>query len=302
MSSFGFLTRSGERRVSGREYLKLRSLLDDLSWQMLVMAFRPVNQPGIELLRRAVDWPAWVLDDRPGARGHYENFMSRARLSLRTESSRVLVRCPANGPGSANLLELGVNSVCGASSAPIALAARISAQAEGNAWFDGQDRAWLAGVIEEGLAAEYPPELIDPSWDALPVGSRLFSDSAHWKSHYDGWAAAVEMLPPGDGTVVLDYSITDGFPAEKWALWPEAAGGKRFRRWWGDASPEQQWRMSERGLLRFTETSTSTRISPDNLHAPMLGQREAWTWSTLAKAWRENARESGLDAPVAHRA
>jgi hypothetical protein len=291
VSSFGFLTRSdGEKRVSGREYHKLGSLLHDMSWSLLAEAFEPDTPAGLALMRRAFTWERWVLEERTPGQTADEDFRRRAELDMKTGSPRVRVNSPS-GQSVANAFEVGINSTCASPVDAVALAMRIYGQAEVNAWVAGEDRLWLAKVIEQGLAVPFPPEFIRPHWDVLPPGSKLFSDNEHWKSHYDGWAEVVEHLRSNDREiVVLDYSVTDGFPGTEKAVWP-AEPGKRFRRWWSKATDEQQWDASERGLMRITErVATSLQITPENLRCPGFGTTEAWTWAELAKAWRDSAR------------
>jgi hypothetical protein len=90
----------------------------------------------------------------------------------------------------------------------------------------------------------------------------------------------------GDGIVVLDYSVTDGFPSKRWAAAP-GEPGKRFNRWWKNATPEQAWAASARGLMEYTRTGPALlQITPANLRQAGYGITEAWTWSDLAEAWR----------------
>lgn len=279
MSSIGFLTSAGERRVSGREHGKLHILVKELGWQAARDACRLDEPAGVDLLRRAVMWPDYVT-----AEPDFRTFVDRARTHTRVEGWNTRAVSPTC-PAALNLTELGLNSVVAEYGNVITLACRIVSQCEVNAWVAGEDRAWLADLIEAGLATPYPPAGFHEGWPPAPT--TVFSDGDHWRSHYDGWAAVVDMLRADDrGIVVLDYSVTDGFPDMRWAAWPGVAGA-RMRKEWNAAGPEVHWRWSERGLQRRTRQERALlQISPANLHDPTFGIHEAWTWQALADAWR----------------
>lgn len=278
MSSIGFLTAAGQRRVSGREHGKLRILADRLAWRCAYEAFAVDTPSGEAMFRQAVDWPSYVLSDPRG-------FVHRAELHAGATGWNTSVISPTH-ENPLNLLDIGLNSIVAEYGDVIALAARIVSQCEVNAWVAGEHRAWLADVIEAGMAMPFPlsPEAED--WPHIR-NTAVFADSEHWRSHYDGWPAVIELLRSDDrGIVVLDYSVTDGFPDQKWAVWP-AEPGARFRERWRHATPAQHWSWSEAGLRRRTaEQAPLLRIGPDNLHEARFAEHEAWTWGDLAGAWR----------------
>lgn len=286
MSSIGFLTAEQEVRVSGREHGKLGSLLQDLAWDEFVTAFSD-GGPGLDegLVGAALDLPGWVREARPGACGDWSTFPGRVGLHIGVAGGDVSVNSPTSR-GAANVREMHINTVIAKHPAVFALAARIVGQCEVNVWIAGEHRGWLADLIEQGMATAYPPPHAEPYLRATTV----FSDSKDWKSRYDGWAALCAMLrDAGDGIVVLDYSVTDGFPDARWAAHP-GEPGKRFRRWWDETTPEKRWNASARGLVTYTRTGPwMLQISPDNLHEASFGQTEAWTWGDLARAWREES-------------
>lgn len=79
---------------------------------------------------------------------------------------------------------------------PLKLAARLEGQCEVHAWVDGPNRAWLAGIIDEGLAAGLFRGRTGPD-DEFP----------------QGWEDVVALLRARDDEpVVTSYSIEDGFP------------------------------------------------------------------------------------------
>lgn len=275
MSSIGFLTAEVEVRVSGRENAKLRGLLYDTAWAAFLAAFTtPDGTPDRALIEAALTLPSWVTDPgNPNPGG----FLESVRLHTAFGGGEPGVHSPT-GQNVATVLDTHLNTVAAGKPAPVVLAVRIYGQCEMNAWIAGEDRAWAADLIEEGMTI--PHRTGDFS-------TTLFSDDPHWRSHYDGWAAVAAMLRTGGtGPVVLDYSVTDGFPSKKWAAHP-GEPGKRFNRWWNSATPTQRWDASLRGLQAWTETGPwMLRISPDNLTDTAFGHTEAWTWTELAAAWR----------------
>lgn len=281
MSSIGFLTAEQEVRVSGRERGKLDGLTRDLSWAAFLAAFSD-GGGGLDerLVGTALDLPDWVQIGTASS-----GFRDRAGLHLRTSHDNV-VHSPT-GRGVATTLDTSINTVIAEQPPAVALAARIVGQCEVNAWIAGEHRSWLADLIEAGMDTAYPASagLVEEPYLRVTT---VFSDSGHWKSHYDGWAAVCTMLRgAGDGIVVLDYSVTDGFPDARWAAAP-GEPGKRFRRWWAGATPQERWDASARGLMAYTRTGPwMLQITPDNLHEASFGQSEAWTWTGLAGAWRE---------------
>lgn len=283
MSSIGFLTIDGERRVSGREHGKLRLLADRLAWLAAQEAF-PLDTPaGVDLMRRAVAWPDHLVNDPLG-----RPFEERIEFYIGSPGWNISAVSPTC-PDPLNLLELGLNSIVAEYGDVLTLAARIVSQCQVNAWIAGEDRGWLADLIAAGLTTPYPPAAFDEDWP--PPATTVFSDGEHWKTHYDGWASVAEMLRADDrGMVVLDYSVTDGFPDISWAAWPDDPD-KEFRERWENTDVDERWQASARGLRRRTDMECPLlRISPTNLHAASFARHEAWTWRTLAGVWRAHDR------------
>lgn len=276
MSSIGFLTRDGEARVSGREHAKFTCLLLDLSWHAISTVFDVTETNGPCLLRRAFPLPSWVTE-RTGS-----SFAAMARLDMGGDSERH-VRLPDTDTA-ATLLDVKLNTVVAAHSDPVALAVRLAAQCEVNAWIDGADRAWLADLIDAGRTTRYPPEVAD---SPHLTGNPLFADEPSINGHYDGWPGVVDFLRSGTSTVVLDSSFTDGFPDLSHAAWPGPPGARWRRLWRTTYTPTRQWDTSEAGLRRRTRQQCSLlQISPDNLHQRNYGIIYAPTWADVAAAWQ----------------
>ena len=76
---------------------------------------------------------------------------------------------------------------------PLRLSARVHGSCEIHGWVDGPNRAWLADVVEEGLAS----------------GVLRYA----YQTQYENWPGVVALLrrtsrPP----VVMAYSVTESFP------------------------------------------------------------------------------------------
>ena len=283
MSSLGFLTRDqGEARVSGRETAKFSCLIRDLAWAAVVRSFDVHEVYGPSRLRQAVDLADWVIRSRG------TEFARMAQLHVSASGAGGNVHLPGQRD-TATILDVNLNTVlAGYADDAVALAVRLAAQCEVNAWIAGEDRAWLADLIDAGRTARYPPEVADSEYLS---SHPLFADEPSVNGHYDGWKGVVDFLRAGDGTVVLDSSFTDGFPGIDHACWPAARPGKKFRRIWAGYGPDQQWDTSERGLRRRTGTMCRLlRISPSNLHDARYGFIQAPTWADVAAAWRATPR------------
>lgn len=285
VTSLGFLTVDRETYVSGRERGKLLWLTDTLAYRHMAAAFQPHTPAGEDLVRRALTLAEWMAPEVLRARG--QTFADLLPTHLAAYGHALAVHDPT-GRAVANAYETGLNSIIAAADAPLALITRINGQCERNAWIAGEHRAWAADLIEQAMATEFPPHLLPKDWSHLHPGAPLLSDAPHWKSKYDGWAAVIDMLRATDeGIVVLDYSVTGGWPSPKWALWPEPedAGGQRFRRWWNKAGQHEQWWVCERRLRACTRDRPMLQITPGNLHTTGFGSTAAYTWQQLADLW-----------------
>lgn len=125
---------------------------------------------------------------------------------------------------------LQLNTVMALGSDPMCLFARLHAQCEIHAWVEGSDRAWLAGVIQQGLDAG------------------LYRDGM-------GWDKVQELLRRGDEQpVVTSYSVTDGFPNQYVADWvgPTDDEGEPLNEdaWYDDHTDDERWDLAMAGLRK----------------------------------------------------
>lgn len=167
-------------------------------------------------------------------------------------------------------------------STPVRLAARLDGQNEIHCFVEGVNRAWLAGLIQEGLDA------------------KVFRDGMLYTSHNDvqtwhsqGWDEVIKLLlSRDDEPVVCSYSVCDQFPnriaadfepapmPEDWAPdwvdddesraeWlrdhPEAEGREEYyldetAGGWYDLDAAEQWRLGMAGLRK---NPGMLEISPD---------------------------------------
>lgn len=95
---------------------------------------------------------------------------------------------------SINSWHLVLNTATAVGSDAMKLAVRIHAQCEIHAYVKGENRAWIAGIIEEGLG-------------------EIFREDS-------GWESVITLLREADDEpVVMSYSVTDGFRESGYSAW-----------------------------------------------------------------------------------
>lgn len=151
--------------------------------------------------------------------------------------------------------DLEMNTALLAGSAPVQLAAKLNAWCELHTWVDGPDRTWLAGVIEQGLAAGiYRRRIRQP---ATPDGP-----AREW--HDQGWEDVLALLAERDDEpVVLSYSVTDSFPNEGIARWEGDQDS------WYALPDAERWRLAMEGLRA---SQPWARLAPDMLAGVGFGK------------------------------
>lgn len=89
---------------------------------------------------------------------------------------------------------LVLNTATTVGSDAMKLAVRIHAQCEIHAWVKGENRAWVANILEEGLGEIFREE--------------------------SGWESVITLLrEANDEPVVMSYSVTDGFRESGYGDW-----------------------------------------------------------------------------------
>ena len=224
MSSISFHSPSEEIRISGRErasmgglcnrilraQLGLETALPDLDWLQYVTA------PGHYLHTDAVR-----LSSRPADAFDRIELTRRLMSSLQTylnvghDGALILDGKPVDE------FELNLNSAIEWGNRAIQLAAKLHGQCEIHAYIEGEDRAWLAEVIEEA------------------IDRHVFRPDGFG---YDGWPRLVEFLRASSAEpVVTSYSVCDSFPNPTVA--PPDVELDEDDPWetWSSFSDEQQW-------------------------------------------------------------
>lgn len=122
------------------------------------------------------------------------------------------------------------------------LMARLHGQCELHCWVDGPNRAWLAGIMEQGRAIN------------------LYRAN-------EGWEEVIALLRArDDGPVVCSYSVCEQFPNAEIADWevPEADEGESNWDAWFELSADERWRLGMQGLRQRNEGQRYTlEMRPD---------------------------------------
>lgn len=207
------------------------------------------------------DLDAILIDTMRSKLASYAGDPDRAdivRMYLRHEDRAVF---HLNGTPLENF-DLVLNTVLAVGSDPLCLLARLHGQCEIHAYVEGPNRAWMAGLIRQGLSAG------------------LYRRGM-------GWEGLAEFLERSESEpVVTWYSVTDGFPgqyvAEQFA--PEGADADT---WYDELTHDQRWEYSIAGLR--SRATGLTDLRPENLRAPFGHSK---TMLDLVNAPRRSAAEA----------
>ena len=91
-----------------------------------------------------------------------------------------------------------LNTAIAAGSDPVCFLARLHGQCEIHGWIAGEDRAWLAGIIKDGL-------------ESGVMRGQL-------RGHSMGWDSVIALLESNSSEpVVMSYSVCESFP--RMSLW-----------------------------------------------------------------------------------
>lgn len=216
MSRVYFHSPSGEAELWGGEHHHLHNLVKDAAIAVLDM-------PGhVALLRELAP------DPYPGLRMD-EAFWLRSVETLLRISEPALRWKGAEIDSFTLLLNTATEAAAGN---PLKLAARIAGQAEIHCWCEGADRAWLAGMIGEGL-------------DAGTFRRNTGYQERLGRPSHESWEDVAAFLRSRDDEpVALSYSVTDQFPNPRAAAW-QPPEGTDLRPEWAREAPEEWEQLDE---------------------------------------------------------
>lgn len=155
----------------------------------------------------------------------------------------------------------------------VRLAARIHGQCELHCFVEGINRAWLAGIITEGLDAGIFRE---GRWYEDRDGNRKWSDQ--------GWRGVIKLLlDRDDEPVVMSYSVCDQFPNSYAANWsPPPMPESWVPDWAEDEEGRAEWEQ------RYPESSDREDYYADQAHDFWYELPEDERWSRALSGIRSN--------------
>lgn len=239
MSSIAFHTPEKTLRISGRE----RAMMGDLCHRMLRAQLGLGDHDDFTWVEH-VTCPGHYLHTAAIRARSRDNIEERRRLRadlltyLNVGDGGALI---LDGE-SVDLFELNLNSAIEWGSRPVRLAAKLHGQCEIHGYCEGEDRAWLAEVIEEG------------------VDGHVFRDEA-WG--YDGWTAVAAFLRSADDQpVVTSYSVCESFPNPEFMPADIEFDPDDPYEAWSNFSEQQHWEWGMAAL----RVRKGLRISPETIN------------------------------------
>lgn len=168
---------------------------------------------------------------------------------------------------------VALNTALAVGAPVVQLAAKIHGWCEGHCYIEGEDREWVADLIDDGLnVGVYRRELLRRDDDGT---------ERRWSQ---GWEDVQALLrETADGPVVLSYSVCDSFPnphtrldwpgrdVEKWDDYTEAEQRaiEEFREAWYD-NEDHAARWSA-GMEYLRQRKPWARLAPDTLGSVTFG-------------------------------
>lgn len=237
MSRIYFHSPSGEAELWGGERAWLGGLCSDVTSGILDVRRHEDARDAVRELVRPGFLPPYPEHGAPNYFEDFSRWCSSAELAIRAGDDGLLNYRGTTLDG----FSLTLNTACQLGGHPLKLAARIHGQCEIHCYCEGIDRAWLAGIIDEGLdsgtlrhLSRYWPDLAGKEWEDI---ARFLRDR-------------------DDEPVVLSYSVCDSFPNEYTAHW-EAPDDNEDA--WYDLPFAERWDLSMRGLR---ESGGGLRLDP----------------------------------------
>lgn len=233
----------------------------DERYHSAARAFESAGRPGgMSLYPR--------FDPEPGRR-----FIDALKVSLRVRG--LPLRVAGHDLTTANLES---NTALVAGSDVVALAAKLDGWNEQHCWVEGPDRAWMGGLVEQGLESGI---LRRGLWYSdTPDGPK-----DQWSSQ--GWEELVPWLRGRDDEpVVLSYSVGDRFPNQGIADWspPELPDG--WAPAWADDDRAEWDALSDDGKQEcrdeYRQDSWYEVPDAEQWAAGMRGLRTRRPWARLS--------------------
>lgn len=249
MSRIYFHSPSGSAEVNGRERAHAGFLCNELLFVAL----------GINTFTDAQPYRALLPEDCYALRHKDDRSFFEAFRTWSSVQMSAMYRLPDGRE--TNVFEVSLNTAVAMGSDAICLLAKLHGQCEIHAYVEGPNRAWLAGIIEQGIK-----DKILRVWE---------------KDHYGGWPAVIELLKSRDDEpVVTSYSVTEQFPnsgiARNHGDWQITVSHEEIKKkykleesdnpsdWiadyrsdlWLDLTESEQWRLAMDGLRNYNVTGT----------------------------------------------
>lgn len=223
MSRIYFHTPTGDAEVSGSERASFGVFCESLAWTFLDY-YAEYSKSILSLFP-----PHHYIHGDKASKNYIMVAFQQARGEL----------CLNGKPISPFALSL--NTAYAIGNDAVRLAARIHGQCEIHCWTKGENRKWLAGIVQQGLARGF-----------YRAGM--------------GWDDVISLLLSADDSpAVMSYSVCEQFPNQGITGFyydtPVGADGEPDYDAWYDLSEEDQWYLAMKGLE--AKGGSGLELSPD---------------------------------------
>ena len=236
MSRIYFHSLDGVAEVRGSERAHFGVFCSDLAWTFLKRYAREYRSESPSILRKLF------------AKDHYLHTMESEQFAAMTETALAVSfgdNFVLNGK-SLDVWEMQLNTAFVLGNDAVKLGARLHGQCEIHTYVEGENRNWLADVVELGRR------------------SGFYRADA-------GWEDVVKLLRQStESPAVTSYSVTEQFPNGHIANfeYPEVGGEKDWDAWY--ALPfEKQWELGVTGLRAAKE---GLELTPLNWNTFYFGE------------------------------
>lgn len=232
MSAIYFHTQYEDAAVRGTERFLMGSSIFDVTWGFLSRFANEENKTQPSPLRKLIKPGHYSLNMR-GNNAFCESL--RNAFSVCMGDLKFVVDGQEIDPW-----HIQLNTAIDIGGPELALYARLHGQCEIHAFVEGQNRDWLAGIIERGL----------------DIG--LYRKDS-------GWEKVIELLrSSAEHPVFTSYSVCEQFPNGGVCGWEDDEDGEG----WYELSGEEQW---ERCVKAMREKAGSLELSPTTLQEINFG-------------------------------